>query len=124
MKTTPNLRTYLILALSALPFSTALAAADPPVEGRLSILWPINGTDLSSGQGDKLRYYIQPTPSGDHLHVYIDDQKPILAKEVKDCPCAIDLPELSPGTHTIALKEATKDQKPTGMQQTVSIKVE
>lgn len=124
MKTTQRLTPYLILALLMFAFTRPLMASDAIVEGDFSMLSPVNGVDLPTGNGDMLRYDAKLTPMGDHLQVYIDDQKPLIDKDVKGCPCAIALPTLSPGVHTIVVKEATKDDQLTGLQAKVSFKVE
>ena len=123
MKTTQRLLARSFLALPLFAFISPLMA-DALVEGHFAILAPVNGADLASGSGNTLRYIVALTPDGDHLHVYVDDQKPIIDEDVTNCPCSIELPTLSPGMHTVAVKEATKDHHLTGLQGKVSFKVE
>lgn len=91
--------------------------------GSITILSPKNGEVLPSGSGDKLEYNVTLGPDGNHLHVYIDDQNPIIDRNVSDCPCSIDLPDLSPGKHVIFVKEATASHVLTGLQTKVSFTV-
>ncbi|MEJ2574453.1 MAG: hypothetical protein P8164_12830 [Gammaproteobacteria bacterium] len=122
MKATQSVIPYLILAIAMFSLTEPLMAA--PSAGIITILSPQNGADLSSGTGDKLRYNVQLSPTGNHLHVYVDHRRPIIDHNVNNCPCSITLPDMSPGKHTIAVKEATVNHHLTGLQATVSFKVE
>lgn len=122
MKTTQSAISYFIIAAAMFSFAKPLMAA--PSTGSISILSPKDGAELSSGAGDKLRYNVQLSPTGNHLHVYVDNRRPIIDHNVKNCPCSITLPDMSPGKHTIAVKEATVNHHLTGLQATVSFKVQ
>ena len=103
---------------SALLFSgTALAA------GSISIISPKDGGELMSGSGNKLEYNVELSPNGNHLHVYVDDGRPIIDRTVSGCPCSIDLPDLSSGMHKIVVKEATSSHDMTGVEASVSFSV-
>jgi len=86
-------------------------------------LAPKDGAILNSGAVNRLKYNVHLSPTGDHLHIYIDDQKPIISREVSGCPCGIDLPSLAPGKHVIVVKEATSAHVLTGLQATVTFTV-
>ena len=105
------------LALALLIPQLALAA------GSITILSPKEGATLPSGSGDKLEYNVTLGPDGNHLHVYVDNQDPIVDRNVSGCPCSIDLPDLSPGKHVIFVKEATAGHVLTGLQTKVSFDV-
>lgn len=108
-----------IFALSIfIPAYVAFAA-----EGSITVLGPQNGAELASGSGNKLEYEVMLSPSGNHLHVYVDDQSPIIVRKVKNCPCSVDLPNLAAGTHTIMVKEATSGHSLTGIEGTVTVSV-
>ncbi len=100
--------------------STTMASMS---KGYIKILAPTDGKVLKSERGDKLKYDVQLSPDGNHLHVYVDNDKPIIDRKVKGCPCAITLPRLSPGKHTIAVKEATKHHHLTGLMSSVTFDV-
>ena len=122
MKVTQTVIFYFILAVAMFSLTKPLMAALS--SGSITILSPKGGADLSSGSGDKLRYNVQLSPTGNHLHVYVDHRRPIIDRNVNNCPCSITLPDMSPGKHTIAVKEATVNHHLTGLQATVSFKVE
>ena len=105
------------LALALLIPQLALAA------GSITILSPKEGATLPSGSGDKLEYNVTLGPDGNHLHVYVDNQDPIVDRNVHGCPCSIDLPQLSSGNHVIAVKEATVSHVLTGVESSVKFSV-
>ena len=122
MKITQSVILYFIVTMAI--FSLARPLMATPSEGALTILTPTEGADLSSGSGDKLRYNVKLSPTGNHLHVYVDHRPPIIDRNVKNCPCSITLPHMSPGKHTIAVKEATVKHHLTGLHAAVTFKVE
>ena len=103
-------------------FSLTLSAATY-ADGMLTISSPTDGAVLDSGSGNKLEYNITLSPSGNHIHVYIDDQRPIIVRNVSGCPCSMDLPDLSSGKHTIVMKEATSGHSLTGLEASISVTV-
>jgi hypothetical protein len=116
-------------SLNSLAFGLALFALASPVfaadsAGSISITAPANGAVLSSGSGDKLEFNVHLGPTGNHVHIYVDDQSPIIDRDIHNCPCSIDLPMLSPGKHTIAIKEATVSHALTGVEGTVTVTVQ
>lgn len=84
---------------------------------------PANGAVLQSGSGNKLEFNVHLSPNGNHVHIYVDDQHPIVDRDISHCPCSIDLPELSSGKHTIAVKEATVSHALTGVEDSVTVTV-
>lgn len=99
---------------------TALAADSP---GSITITSPANDAVLQSATGNKLEFKVQLSPKGNHVHVYVDDQDPIVFRDVSRCPCSIALPKLSSGKHTIVVKEATSGHAMTGVQGSVTATV-
>lgn len=97
---------------------TAFAAS-----GSITILEPVNGEILKNESNNELQYNITLSPSGNHVHVYIDDQPPIIDRKVTNCPCSIELPTLSAGKHKIVIKEATVNHALTGLQSSVTFSV-
>jgi len=106
------------------PAKAPAAAAASTTQASIAILAPREGAILNSGAANKLEYNVHLNPTGDHLHIYIDDQKPIISREVSRCPCGIDLPGLAPGKHVITVKEATSAHVLTGLQGAVTFTVE
>lgn len=109
---------FVVISVLIVPFSMTYAAM-----GSISIIEPKNGAELASGSVNKLEYEVKLSPSGNHLHVYIDDQSPMVVREVNNCPCTMELPMLAPGKHNIAVKEATSSHSLTGIQSSVTISV-
>lgn len=115
-------------ALKTLAAGLALVALASPVfaadsAGSISITAPANGAMLQSGSGNKLEFNVHLSPNGNHVHIYVDDQSPIIDRDIHNCPCSIDLPTLSPGKHTIAVKEATVSHALTGVEGTTTVTV-
>jgi hypothetical protein len=113
--------------LISLFFGFALVALASPVfaadAGSITITSPANGAMLASGSGNKLDFDVHLGPNGNHVHIYIDDQNPIVYRDVGHCPCSIDLPNLSPGKHSIVIKEATVSHALTGVQASSEVTV-
>ena len=101
---------------------SALAAEDSEM-GSIAILAPTNGAVLKSDAENKLEFNPKLGPKGNHVHIYVDDQSPIVDRDVGYCPCSIALPKLSPGKHTIVVKEATASHTLTGVQSSVTVTV-
>lgn len=117
MKQSKNL--LLCFALVSISLVNPVLAAD---SGSITIISPKEDAVLQGG-GNKLEYNLHLSPNGNHLHIYIDDQNPIVDRNVSNCPCSIDLPTLSPGKHVIVVKEATASHALTGVQSTVTTTV-
>lgn len=113
--------------LIGLFFGFALVALASPVfaadAGSITITSPANGAMLASGNGNKLDFNVHLGPNGNHVHIYIDDQNPIVYRDVAHCPCSIELPDLMSGKHTIVIKEATASHAMTGVQASVTATV-
>jgi hypothetical protein len=111
--------------LIGLFFGFALVALASPVfadSGSITITSPANGAVLQ-GSGNKLGFDVHLGPSGNHVHVYVDDMNPMVIRDVSHCPCSINLPDLSPGKHTVVVKEATASHALTGVQGSVTFTV-
>jgi hypothetical protein len=114
--------------LIGLMFGVALAALANPVvaadsAGSITITSPANGAVLQSDSGNKLDFNVHLSPNGNHVHIYIDDQNPIVFRDVGHCPCSINLPVLKTGKHTIVVKEATVSHAMTGVEGAVTVSV-
>lgn len=91
--------------------------------GSITITSPANDAVLQSGAGNKLGFNVHLSPNGNHVHIYVDNQDPIVFRDVSHCPCSIDLPKLTSGKHTIMVKEATSGHAMTGVQGSVTATV-
>ena len=103
--------------------TTAMAQDMDAHEGVITILSPKNNAVLASGSDVMLRYNVHLSPSGNHLHIYVDDHDPIIDRNVSGCPCDITLPHLAPGRHSIVVKEAMANHVLTGVQSMVMFTV-
>ena len=110
--------------LNGLVFGLILAFLAGPVwaAGSITITSPENGAMLAMS-GNKLTFNVTLSPNGNHVHIYVDDQNPIVYRDVAHCPCTIDLPMLSSGKHMVAIKEATVSHALTGVEGSVSFTV-
>ena len=106
-----------VIAVSALYMGVLHAAEMDPIQ----VMSPKDGSMIMAGTAVKLTYNIKLSPEGNHLHVYVDGQKPIVDRDVTNCPCTIDLPALSPGLHKIMIKEARADHSLTGVETLVMV---
>lgn len=103
--------------------TSAPAASSTAETGSVTILAPKDGAVLASGSGIKLTYKVKLSPNGNHLHIYVDNNSPIIDRDVSGCPCSITLPNLAAGPHQVAVKEATVIHHLTGVQSTVKFTV-
>lgn len=111
---------FVFMSVAILSFANISYPAD---SGSITISSPIEGAMLKSGMASKLEYTAHLSPDGNHLHVYVDDRSPIIDRNVNNCPCSIELPAMSPGNHTIVVKEARADHSLTGVQSKVIVNV-
>ena len=111
----------LFICLALLALANPVFAADSA--GSITITSPVNNVVLQSATGNKLEFNVHLSPNGNHVHVYVDDQDPIVFRDVSHCPCSIALPKLSSGKHTIVVKESTSSHAMTGVQSSVTATV-
>jgi len=91
--------------------------------GSITITSPADGATLMSDSGNKLDFNVHLGPTGNHVHIYVDDQNPIVYRDVGNCPCSINLPVLGSGKHTVVIKEATVSHALTGVQASTAFTV-
>ena len=108
-------------------FGFVLVALASPVfaadAGSITITSPANGAMLASDSGNKLEFNVHLSPTGNHVHIYVDDHSPIIDRDINNCPCSINLPVLGSGKHTVVIKEATVSHALTGVQDSVAFTV-
>ncbi len=100
---------------------TALASSAYAADGSITITSPANGAVLQGSAENKLDFNVKLSPTGNHVHIYVDDHNPIIDRDIGHCPCSITLPKLSPGKHVIEVKEATVSHALTGVEGTVTV---
>jgi hypothetical protein len=91
--------------------------------GDITIIAPKNHAVFDNGKDVKLTYDVHLSPKGNHLHIYVDGQAPIIDRDVSGCPCSMTLPHLAPGKHSVAVKEAMANHVLTGIESTVRFTV-
>lgn len=105
-----------IMIVMAAGLSSYAGMAFSADAGSITIITPSDGAVVSGKAISKLIYRVKLGPEGNHLHVYVDDQKPIVDRDVTGCPCSVDLPPISAGKHVIVVREARADHSLTGLQ--------
>ena len=110
----------LFICFALVTLANPVLAEDSSASGSITITSPVNETVLADAR-NKLEFNVHLSSKGNHVHVYIDDQAPIVYRDVSHCPCSIDLPKLSSGKHTIVIKEATSSHALTGTQASVTV---
>ena len=118
-----NLIKSVFIFLVLVAITNSVFANDGSTSGSITITSPMSDTVLQSATENKLEFKIQLSPSGNHVHVYIDEQDPIVFRNVSHCPCSIALPKLASGKHTLVIKEATSSHAMTGLEGKVIITV-
>ncbi len=111
----------LFLGFSLFALTSSVFAAD--AGGSITITSPANGAALQSDSGNKLDFNVHLGPNGNHVHIYVDDQNPIVFRDAGHCPCSINLPVLASGKHTVIVKEATASHALTGVEGIVAFSV-
>lgn len=86
----------------------------------IDIQQPQEGTTLSAEEPIELKYEVNTSPDGDHIHISVDGQKPDI---VKDLSGVHEIGPLPPGEHTIQIVEVTKDHRPTGNEESIDVVV-
>lgn len=109
-----------VVVAGYLGFAGAAYAADM---GSITVMSPKDGSMITAGSPTKLMYNVKLSPEGNHLHVYVDDQKPIVDRDVTGCPCSVELPMLSAGKHMVVIKEARADHSLTGVMASTTVTV-
>ena len=114
---------HLLICFSLVIPTSSVLAAEAAADGSITITSPADGAVLHSAMGNKVDFDVHLSSKGNHVHVYVDNQKPIVYQDVSHCPCSVDLPNLTPGKHTISVKEASSSHALTGVQGSVTVTV-
>lgn len=86
--------------------------------GSIQITAPKDGATIDGRARNDMVFDVHPSPSGNHLHFYIDNGKPDIVREWKG---SYTLPALALGKHEICIKEATAGHVLTGLQKCITV---
>ena len=105
----------LLLALNLyIPFGIAATA-------EISILKPVGGSIFKSGSKIEISFEATPGPSGDHVHLYLDDRKPVVMQHLKG---SHTLDDVAAGKHGLCARIVDKAHAEIGVQDCVIFRVE
>ena len=107
----------LTLLLALCFYVPAVLAADAAI----NISKPVGGTIFSPTSKIDISYAATPGPKGDHVHLVVDDQKPIVVHQLKG---GHTIDPLAPGKHGICARIVDKDHAEIGVQDCVMFRVE
>ena len=99
-------------------FLTLFAGQALATEGKITINAPANGTLVSSTAKLPVSYDAVLGSKGDHLHLYVDDKRIDVLRQLKG---STELDMLKPGKHKICLTENTKWHMSTGLETCVEV---
>ena len=108
----------MLLACSKNDGDSAMAPAgmaDKPAG--VTITAPADQSEIN-GNSVTVTYEVNPSPSGDHIHIYVDDRKPDILRKLKG---SYEVTDLAPGEHTITVKEVNAGHTPTGHEAVLHI---
>lgn len=108
------MKTSLLIPLFlALAYGQALAA-----DGKITIISPAKGALVSADSKVSVNYEAMLGPKGDHLHLYLDDKRIDVLRQLKG---SATLDAMAPGKHKICLTENTKWHMSTGLESCVEV---
>jgi hypothetical protein len=105
------------LALAIALFSTCVAAAEPYAR----ITFPPDGAKLDAMSQNRIDYEVAPGPSGDHIHLYVDNREAAILRKLSGSHA---FESLSPGAHALCIKVVNKAHVPIGVEQCVKVNVQ
>lgn len=87
-------------------------------DGKITINSPPHGALVSATAKVAVSYEAVLGPKGDHLHIYVDDKRIDVLRQLKG---STELEVLAPGKHKICLTENTKWHMGTGLETCVEV---
>lgn len=108
------MKTWLLIPLFLALVSIQTLAAD----GKITINSPTNGAMVSTTVTVPVNYEAMLGPKGDHLHLYVDDKRIDVLRQLKG---SAELKPLAPGKHKICLTENSKWHMSTGLETCVEV---
>ena len=109
---------YLAFPAFLLVSAATLAADASAASGKIAFLSPANGATVSSGDKVMVSYEATLGPKGDHLHLYLDDKRLDVLRQVKG---TAEVGMLSPGKHRICLTINTSSHASTGVEECLEV---
>ncbi|OHC82586.1 MAG: hypothetical protein A3J99_07150 [Sideroxydans sp. RIFOXYD2_FULL_59_7] len=102
-----------------IPLLLALACAPAQAEGgKITITSPVNGALVAANIQVQLNYEATLGASGDHLHLFLDDDRIDILRQLKG---SAEVDVMKPGKHKICLTENTKWHMSTGLESCVEV---
>ncbi len=105
----------LLLVLNLYIPSGMTAAAE------ISISNPVGGTVFRPGSKIEVSFEATPGPTGDHVHLYLDDRKPVVIQQLKG---SHTLDSVAAGKHGLCARIVDKEHAEIGVQDCVIFRVE
>ncbi|MDO8412719.1 MAG: hypothetical protein Q7S51_02895 [Gallionellaceae bacterium] len=90
-------------------------------EDMVTISSPKEGAKLSTHKKIKVTFKAQPGPNADHLHLYVDEQEPIMLHKLKG---SYMVEPLAVGKHGICVRVVNKEHVESEVQDCVMFRVE
>jgi len=88
------------------------------VDGSITISSPADGATVSSKSKVSISYAAVLGPTGDHLHLYVDNKRVDVLREIKG---STEIDALSAGKHHVCLTVNTSSHAPTGVETCVDV---
>lgn len=89
--------------------------------GSIAIMSPKDGAMVKANEPVELKYKVDKSPNGNHVHISVDGGKPDVVRQLEGTH---EVGPLSPGDHTITIMEVTSNHSPTGLQAMIHVKAE
>jgi hypothetical protein len=112
-----NVHPVLAALLAGFMLAAPLAAFG---QGKVQITSPADGATLDALDENRLVYEVDPGPSGDHVHVYLDGKEVGILRKLKGS-YLLEAP--SPGKHGICIKVVNKAHVPVGIERCIQVAV-
>lgn len=112
--------TLLILALTACEKKPTETSTEAPAGSRVDISAPVDGARLDAKAQIKLDYEITLGGEGDHAHVYVDDRRIAMLRQMKGSHMIFPL---DPGIREICIKVVSSNHTPIGVTRCVKVTV-
>lgn len=89
-------------------------------EGSVTIHSPQDGATHDAGKPLVIEYSVNPGPSGDHVHIYVDADEVAIVRQLEG---SHTLKALAPGMRNVCIKVVNKAHVPIGVEGCVNIDV-
>jgi len=110
----------LTLVLIACEKKPAQSPAETPAGSRVSISAPADGDRIDAKAQIKLDYDITLGGDGDHAHLYVDDRRIAMLRQMKGSYMIFPL---DPGARVICIKVVNSNHTPIGVERCIKVTV-